>query len=318
MLGDQIFIGSCNGIFRALNRLTGKISWEVDIRPEGDTDPFNFHGNPLITENKVIIGVDGITGGVYSFDRLTGDILWKYPAGRGVPCDIVSFGENIYAATMEGLLVCLDINSGQLRWSFPVKFPGFEGPIIVDGHVIAGGTDGNVYSLDSSTGNLLWKKALGSPITTSVIADESNLYLGTLKGEIYSIRGEDGTIISRFQVGSIPGGAPIKIMDELYFYLTDMKGNLYSLVCIDLVKKTERWRHKAIDSRFQSRLLVWKDCLVVGNSKGDVIAYDLLDGSERWLKKFKGNVRSIGHSDNTMYVATVEGILYAYVPDFAN
>jgi outer membrane protein assembly factor BamB len=281
-VGDLIFIGACNGIFRALDRRTGQVRWASDVRPQGDTNKYFFHGDPLVTDKLIIVGTNGTTGGVYAFDRLTGSISWRYPAGRGVASAVTGFGRNAYAVAVEGQLICLDIDSGRLRWSFPGNVWGFEAPAVADGRVIAGGRDGNVYALDASTGKLLWKKALGASISTSVTMDGSRLYLGTSTGGIYRLRAEDGTVESTLQLDSGPRGRPLRAGEALFIFLSDRQENYHSVVCVDASLKQERWRQTAEHDWAASRLLVWRDTVVVGTPAGDVIAFRLRDGSQAW------------------------------------
>jgi outer membrane protein assembly factor BamB len=277
---------------------------------------YAFHGDPLVTERLVIVGVNGTAGGVYALDRLTGSMRWKYPAGRGVDSAVVGLGRNAYTATIGGQLICLDIDSGRLRWSFPVDFPGFKRPTIIDGRVIFGSLDGNVYALDGRTGKVVWRKALDAAISTSVTAHGSDLYVGTLTGWIYRLCAEDGNVVSSLGLESGPRGMPLQVGESLLVFLADMEENYHSLACLDLSLKLERWRQKAPrpSNWAASQLLVWGDCVVVGTSAGEVIALSLRDGSQSWRQAVKGRVRSIGDSGDTIYVGTVEGIIYAYVP----
>jgi eukaryotic-like serine/threonine-protein kinase len=279
---------------------------------------YAFHGDPLITERLVIVGANGFDAmaGIYALDRFTGKIHWIYPAGHGVDSAVVGLGRNAYAKTIEGRLICLDVDSGQLRWSFPGGFQGMEGPTVVGERVIAGSSEGNVYVLDARTGKLVWKKALDAAITTSVAAHDSDLYVGTLTGWIYHLRAEDGVILSSLQLDSVPIGVPLQIGNSLLVFLADKEGTCHSLVCLDLSLKLERWRQKTTRPRHwaASRLLVWGDCVVVGTSAGEAIAFSLRDGSESWRQAVKGSVRSLGNSGDTIYVGTTEGIIYACVP----
>jgi outer membrane protein assembly factor BamB len=78
---DVLLIGSCAGTFYAFDKRTGKVRWSYNIHQ--DADQTSFHGNPLITDQLVLIGTDkscasGGIGHVYAFDRSTGTVRWKY------------------------------------------------------------------------------------------------------------------------------------------------------------------------------------------------------------------------------------------------
>jgi len=81
--GDVLLIGSCAGTFYAFDKRSGKVRWSYDIHQDGNQT--SFHGNPLITDQLVLIGTDngcasGGIGHVYAFDRATGAVRWKYRA----------------------------------------------------------------------------------------------------------------------------------------------------------------------------------------------------------------------------------------------
>jgi outer membrane protein assembly factor BamB len=67
------------------DKRTGKVQWSYNIHQDGNQT--SFHGNPLITDQLVLIGTDkscasGGIGHVYAFDRATGTVRWKYRTGR--------------------------------------------------------------------------------------------------------------------------------------------------------------------------------------------------------------------------------------------
>lgn len=101
--GDSVFVGSCSGVFYALNKNTGQLQWSYDITKDGKQR--SFHGNPLLTGEMVLIGTDQACdlesiGHVYAFDRRTGAVKWKYKS-TSVPTDIIQVGSNIYFGSFQ-------------------------------------------------------------------------------------------------------------------------------------------------------------------------------------------------------------------------
>jgi len=122
-VGDLVVVGSCNGRIRALDKETGKVKWQYDITKDGDQR--QFHGDPLITDELVVVGTDGNIGHVYAFERYTGIVRWKYRVTeRGVASDIVRLGDSVYAVTLGNELLSLDIKSGKARWTFHGGYSG--------------------------------------------------------------------------------------------------------------------------------------------------------------------------------------------------
>ncbi|HEX2122070.1 MAG TPA: PQQ-binding-like beta-propeller repeat protein, partial [Thermoanaerobaculia bacterium] len=68
VVGDAVIIGSCSGSLYSLDRTTGKPIWIYDTRADGP--PAEFHGEPLLLGDRVVIPTDADPRGhLYSFDR---------------------------------------------------------------------------------------------------------------------------------------------------------------------------------------------------------------------------------------------------------
>ena len=141
-------------MIRALDRKTGLVKWEYDIRKDGEQS--QFHGDPLVTDRLLVIGTDGKIGHVYAFERTTGAVLWKYKVNdRGVASDIIRVGDKSCFVTLGNELVCVDLESGKPKWSFCGNYSGIDdcltcsSPAVSEGRVFFGGLDGFAYALDT-------------------------------------------------------------------------------------------------------------------------------------------------------------------------
>ena len=75
-------------------------------------------------------------------------------------------GETIYAASFNGNVVAINMQSGRKVWSesFDVAFTA--GPTYRDGILVLGTNDGELLALDSMTGDTIWM----SEVTSEVLA----------------------------------------------------------------------------------------------------------------------------------------------------
>jgi hypothetical protein len=96
--------------------------------------------------------------------------------------------------------------------------------------------------------------------------------------------------------------------------LTNETMDYLSLVSLDPKLETIRWRQTAAQNWSTSRAFVWKNMVIPGTSSGEVTGYCVVDGTKAWSHTVRGSVRSIGSSDDALYVATKEGSLYALQP----
>ena len=141
-------------MIRALDRKTGLVKWEYDIRKDGEQS--QFHEHPLVTGRLLVIGTDGKIGHVYAFERTTGAVLWKYKVNdRGVASDVIRVGDEGCFVTLGNKLVCVDLETGKPKWSFRSNYSGIDdcltcsSPAVSEGRVFFGGLDGFAYALDT-------------------------------------------------------------------------------------------------------------------------------------------------------------------------
>jgi outer membrane protein assembly factor BamB len=207
-------IGSCAGTFYAFDKRTGKVRWSYNIHQDGNQT--SFHGNPLISDQLILIGADkscasGAIGHVYAFDRNTGTVRWKHRTA-GTPTDIARIGSMVYAASFLDELIALNLADGSVRWKFATGTPNpdceiVSSPVIVGNRVFYAGLDGVLYGLDGESGKVLWKRDLGKRATTKLSAVGNSLYVGTSMNRLFRISVSEGQVQKRTARTSYSGRA---------------------------------------------------------------------------------------------------------------
>jgi eukaryotic-like serine/threonine-protein kinase len=311
--GELLVAGSCNGLIRALDKKTGHVQWEYDIRRDGEQS--QFHGDPLITDDLVVIGTGGTLGHVYAFDRATGAVRWKYKVeATGVASDIVRLENQIFFVTIANDLVCLDLQSGKPKWFFHDAYSPQEhcvtcaSPAVSDGRVYFGGRNGFAYAVDSQSGRLIWKKDLGADVTTSAAVDHHNLYVGTSKRHLYRLSTDSGAVLTDLPTESAPHRRLIIANDSLFVFLGD---EIFASFDLDLKKL--RWSAEASKQWTSARPYLWQDAVLAGNRR-ELIALRASDGTREWSFQFPETVRGIGTTPDILYIGTLAGPVFAYSP----
>ena len=297
--------------------------WTYDIKADGNQT--SFHGDPLFTDDLVLIGTDGDgIGHIYAFETSTGKVRWKYAfspsaSGRaGVNTGLARLGSRVYAVALGDELVCLDLSSGALHWKFhsaftAERFSWSNSPAAADGRVFFGGLDGAVYALDADSGTVLWKRDLGAPIATSVTLEGEDLYIGAGNGHLHRLIQSTGEMKTDFKVGDNLHGTLVFAGDALLVFRNWMVRDS-ELIAVDRSLQKILWRAKPPEnsSWTSARPYVWDGAVLAGNDAGLLTAFRLADGSFDWARKFSGIVRGIGFSDGVYYVGTLDGDLYAF------
>jgi outer membrane protein assembly factor BamB len=297
-------------MFRALDRRTADVKWVYDIRKDGEQS--QFHGDPLITDEPVIIGTDGKLGHVYAFERSTGVVRWKYKVDQsGVASDVLRLGRNVYAVTLGDELLCLDLQTGKHNWSFRSSFSSKDfhwtsTPAVTSGRVYFGGLDGIIYALDAQSGKLIWKKDLGGRVTTSVAVQGHDLYVGTAKRHIYRLDADSGEVLSDIATESEPKWHLTITDDSLFVFLGDE-----ILTSLDHTLKKVRWSAEASREWTSARPYLWHGVVLAGNRR-ELVALRSTDGAREWSHQFPETIRGIGTSEEVLYVGSLKGPIFAY------
>jgi outer membrane protein assembly factor BamB len=308
-----VFLGSCNGIFRALEKRTGKVRWTYDTQQDGG--PVEFHSDPLVIEELVIAGSDRRKSGgfahLYAFERTTGKPRWKYRVDLGVAADVLRIGPNIYAVTLQDEVLCLDWKTGELVWKSATGQPNEEfflssSPTASRDQIFLGGLDGTVSALDANSGAVLWRRELGGRITTSVLLADGSLYAGNSNRHLYRLDSGTGAVTADLTAEEVPTERLLFADGLLLVFFADK-----NVACLDPTLKGIRWKRAAPAPWSSSKPYSWKRAVLVGDESGELFAYRISDGLLLWSEKFEGVIRGIGYSEDALYIGTLKGRVYA-------
>ena len=299
-------------MIRALDTKTGQVKWEYDIKKDGEQR--QFHGDPLVTNDLVIIGTDGAIGHVYAFEKSTGLVRWKYKVEEyGVASDILQLGRSVYAVTLGDELLCLDLETGRPNWTFhsgsrSKDYHWTSTPAVTSRRVYFGGLDGIIYALEAQSGKPAWKKELGGRVTTSLAVRGHDLYVGTAKRHVYRLDTDSGNVLGDFATESEPRWHLALAEDSLVVFVGDEV-----LDSLDLSLKNLRWSAEASKEWTSARPYLWQGFVLAGDRR-ELVAFRSSDGAREWSHKFPETIRGIGTSEEVLYVGTLKGPIFAYVP----
>jgi outer membrane protein assembly factor BamB len=318
--GDLLFIGSCAGTFYAIKKATGQVQWSYDIRKDGKQT--SFHGDPLVTEDLILIGTDyscdpdGV-GHVYAFERNSGKVRWKYRS-TSVPTDIIQLGSNVYFGSFQDKWSSVNLHTGGLNWSFSTGASNQncdmpKASVTDKNRLFIAGLNGVIYSLDASSGRVEWKRKLPAAPSTALAIRDKTLYVGTTDQRIYHLNAETGAIVAELAVEAMPVGRLIFAADSMFMFLENRSERAGYLISVDSKLAGVRWKQKSSPEWASERPHLWNGYVVAGNCRGEVAAFRTSDGRPQWKLNLKGCVRSIGNSGNRLFVGVQEGTVYAFV-----
>jgi outer membrane protein assembly factor BamB len=290
------------------------VIWTYDTRLDGD--PVEFHGDPLLTEEMIVVGSDlrkeNGAGRIYAFARDNGIPRWTHPAGQGVATDLPAIGGTLFAVTFADELIALDIESGSLLWSFATGAPNQDfvissSPAVAADRVFFGGLDGVLYALDAQTGAPVWNRRLGDRVSTSAFLAGGSLYAGTLDGRLHKLDPGTGEVTASLKTEEPPAGRLSAAGGCLLTFLGER-----GIGCAELSLDRLRWTRSHPKGWSSSRPYPWRGFLLAANDSNGVVALRLADGEPAWSVTLGGIVRGIGITDEALYLGTLKGMVYAH------
>ncbi len=315
----MLFVGSCSGSFYCLRRDDGHVVWSVDTRP--DEGGSQFHGDIHLDGELAIVGTDSQQeGALWAFDRDTGDVRWRLPAGRGVATAVIERDGFLWVGTLEEELFCLDRETGEIAWSFQAGPDESGGPDLglmtpaVAGEVVFWAPlSATLLAFDAWTGEILWERFLSAPITTNPLILADDLLVGTEDGLVHRLSRATGETAAIHLVPAAPNGDLVPA-DSLLVLFVDWMQPFGEILALDPDDGTIRWSHPPPDTSkwTTKRPFILDDRVLAGNERGEVFAFDLADGSASALFDLDSMVRTFTVADRVLYVGTLDGSLRAY------
>lgn len=85
------------------------------------------------------------------------------------------------------------------------------------------------------------------------------------------------------------------------------------IASVDPSLQKMRWSAEASKEWTSARPYLWRGIILAGNRR-ELVALRSSDGVRQWSHQFPEVVRGIGISDDALYVGSLKGPIFAYVP----
>jgi outer membrane protein assembly factor BamB len=279
-----------------------------------------------------------------ALDAVTGKVKWKAELGEtyensmgdGPRATPTIAEQNVYAYSGEGILIAVDLKSGQLRWSKnvmeelstePSEYGMSCSPLVVDDRVIvhAGGSEAAIAAFAVANGKLLWKCGSGhAGYSSPTIMDISGTpQVVTVTGTaVMGIDPENGTALWNYPFETDYGcntASPVWVDGSVFISAGENHGS----VLLDVKKNKDKYsvseRWKSLDAKSVMRN-EWQTSILIGDylygfdnvgAAGPISHFSCIEaktGKPVWQKnRFgKGN---LAYADGKFWLTTIEGEL---------
>ncbi|MCK4906489.1 MAG: PQQ-binding-like beta-propeller repeat protein [Spirochaetes bacterium] len=233
------------------------------------------------------------------------DLAWKFKASSWVFHPVSSDGL-VYFPSLDKKLYCLDLETGELKWSYNLGYPAIRMPVIY-GKWIYVASGRYIYCINKWNGNPVWSRSFGSYSQLSTpIVENGVLYYGN-RGAFYARRADNGSLIWENENIKTYGGSPIFSDGKIFTQHRDYTELKYYLVCIEAKNGHIKWRRSIHKDPNIFTPVVYKSKVYIGTSyflESYEIQTGRLSSSRRFSSRIGSNPIFI---DDKIYISDTKG-----------
>lgn len=278
-----------------------------------------FYAAPSVTEDQVVVGDYGTSGGIFSpgvsvslyaleeGETNTPSTNWisDSQAQDRIIAPPLQVGDQVFVGTADNFILALRASDGQLQWSFEADHSIWGQPSYSDGVLYVSSLDKNVYALDSDTGQEVWP---APGITGGSISDRANLdsnmvFVGSFDGHVHAMDRLTGEIKWSAPASAADSdtltavwGAPVLADGIVYF--VDLDGTAYAVNADD---GRQLWT-QPLDSYATAAPVIFENSVFIAlagdqdlkadQRQGTLVALEAGGGKELWRQPISAPVFS--------------------------
>jgi outer membrane protein assembly factor BamB len=307
-----------------------KLLWQLNDIGEGYSTPSVVGGRLYLISNT---GMDNEY--VEALDVANGKKVWSTKIGKVGPNQMVNYpgsrstptvdGEAIYALGSDGDLVCLETNSGVVRWhkNLRTDFEGkpgswayAESPLI-DGDALIcspGGKDATMVALNKNSGQVIWKAVVptgdlagyASPIVVNGAGRKQ--YVTFMAKGVIGVDAQTGKFLWRYdKTGNGPANIPTPVAHDGMVYSAAAKtgGGLVRLKpSADGVDAEQVYFERNLPFNIGGAFLVGD--FMYGTAGTGLVCAEFATGKIKWQDKTLG-AGAVCYADGRIYVHCESG-----------
>jgi outer membrane protein assembly factor BamB len=230
---DLVLVRAVDGKLIALNIETGGEAWFV----QQSVPRLSVRGTgaPVVAKDGVVCGFDN--GRIAAYELGDGSVLWDVlmspPSGRtevdrlsDLNATVRVVGEDVFAASYQGSLAALALESGQVLWTREIS--SHSGVGVDFNNLYVTGDASEVFALSRRSGRELWRhEMLLNRDATGPTPYGSSIVVGDFDGYVHWFDSRDGSLQARLRAGGERITSEPVVLDDMVFVVTD-GGKLYA------------------------------------------------------------------------------------------
>ena len=234
----------------------------------------------------------------------------------------VTIGYNtLVYSDSDGTIYAFDLNTNALRWQQDLKDLVISKVLITSRFIFAQTSSDVLYAFNLRDGEIIWTKSAQAPLlsirgTAVPYFYEGLVFASFSNGRLAAIRSLDGIQLWEKPISVLKGTTELeKLMDsdtsavafQESIYVANFNG---SLTRFDIRTGDKLF---SVDFSTSEPLVLFRDLVIGISSDDEIIAYDAINGSERWINdqyKFR-DLSSLVLYNNKLYFGDLDGFLHS-------
>jgi outer membrane protein assembly factor BamB len=285
--GDAVIFAIRPGLVVALNRHTGALRWETDLKHP-------ILASPVVVHGTVYIGAADKR--LYALDAATGRQRWAVTTRAWITSAVAYAGDRVIVASQDSIIHAVGAETGHKRFVYNTggRRNIWAGPAIQGDLVYFCSHGGRVWAID-------WQ-ATTYPLERGILFWKTILYVW---GVLSKPPIQKGSVWSR-RVGDNVTHTPAIAHNTVYVITSQGK-----VVALDAATGAKRWMAD-LGVDITAAPIVAGESVLIGTREGAVFGLDAHTGEVLWDFKTGGRITGspivVG---DTMYVVSHDGKLYA-------
>lgn len=240
---------------------------------------------PKDGQNRENTGKSDVDCGMLT-DKLK--LLWKHDMKSPIFSDpIVSEGK-VFAGSDEGMLVCLEINTGKEIWNYSID-DSMLTPCTTKDYVFAPFYNGKMVCLRKETGEEVWQFDFGIKTLSSPVAHSGLLFFGSGKFDFekdtpkkdnaffYCLNAATGQVVWKLSTFYEFSSTPVLHGNNIIISSRD--GNLY---CVEQTTGKKVWTATLRQALFWSSPVLYGNKVFINATDKSIYCFDVKTGKQLW------------------------------------
>jgi outer membrane protein assembly factor BamB len=143
---------------------------------------------------------------------------WHKSLRGGLYSTPATDGKSLFIGDDVGTFYCLDLKTGDTKWTFDTGMRIVGSPAVSDGVVVFGSANYIIYGLDAKTGKQLWSYTTQQAVMGAATIHDGVAYIGGGDGRMFAFDLKTGAVKWSFdQLKNYVLTRPLVYKDKLYF-----------------------------------------------------------------------------------------------------